>query len=226
MNLGLQPAPVRVHLQPPLPIHGPEFLAAVAASRPLHRPWVSPPATRAAYRAHVARCKGDDFRSLLIRRNFDDALVGLANLSAIQRGNLQSAYLGFYAFVPYTGFGYMTEGLMLVLRYAFGDLSLHRVEANVQPTNAASLALVKRVDFERVLEDELVGHARTINDWTPSEADRSSGCVEYSALSGQNDAARDCSPKTLRRSLRNDRHLTRPSQPTTRERGSFVCAPL
>ncbi|HKN50748.1 MAG TPA: hypothetical protein VJ010_11030, partial [Actinomycetota bacterium] len=91
MNGGMPPAPVRVHLQVPLSIHGPEFLAAVAASRRLHRPWVSPPATRAAYQAHLARCNKDDFRSLLIRRNFDDALVGLANLSAIQRGNLQSA---------------------------------------------------------------------------------------------------------------------------------------
>src|SRR6267378_3767612 len=132
MNVGLQPAPVRVHLEAPLPVHGREFLAAVAASRSLHQPWVSPPATRAAYRAHLARCEDDDFRSLLIRRNFDDALVGLANL-------------GFYAFVPYAGLGYMTEGLVLVLRHAFGDLSLHRVEANVQPTNAASLALVERV---------------------------------------------------------------------------------
>src|SRR5205807_9483580 len=146
---GTQPAPVRVHLQVPASVHGPEFLAAVAASRSLHRPWVSPPATSAAYRELVARCKKDEFRSLLIRRNDDDALVGLANLSAIQRGNLQSAYLGFYAFVPYAGLGYMTEGLMLVLRYAFRDLSLHRVEANVQPTNAASLALVKRVGFQR-----------------------------------------------------------------------------
>ena len=149
MNVGLQPAPVRVHLEAPLPVHGREFLAAVAASRSLHKPWVSPPATRAAYRAHLARCEEDDFRSLLIRRNFDDTLVGLANLSAIQRGNLQSAYMGFYAFVPYAGLGYMTEGLTLVLRLAFGDLSLHRVEANVQPANTASLALVERVGFQR-----------------------------------------------------------------------------
>lgn len=149
MNVRAQPAPVRVHLEAPLPGHGREFLAAVAASRSLHQPWVSPPATRTAYRAHLARCEDDDFRSLLIRRNTDDALVGLANLSAIQRGNLQSAYLGFYAFVPYAGLGYMTEGLVLVLRHAFGDLSLHRVEANVPPTNAASLALVKRVGFQR-----------------------------------------------------------------------------
>jgi ribosomal-protein-alanine N-acetyltransferase len=149
MNGGMPPAPVRVHLEAPLPAHSREFLAAVAASRSLHGSWVSPPATRAAYRAHLARREEDDFRSLLIRRNVDNALVGLANLSAIQRGNLQSAYLGFYAFVPYAGLGYMTEGLMLVLRYAFGDLSLHRVEANVQPTNAASLALVRRVGFQR-----------------------------------------------------------------------------
>jgi ribosomal-protein-alanine N-acetyltransferase len=149
MTGGMQTAPVRVHLQVPGPIDAREFLAAVAASRSLHHPWVAPPATRAAYRAHIARGNGDDFRSLLIRRNGDDALVGLANLSAIQRGNLQSAYLGFYAFLPYAGLGYMTEGLTLVLRHAFADLGLHRVEANVQPTNAPSMALVERVGFRR-----------------------------------------------------------------------------
>jgi ribosomal-protein-alanine N-acetyltransferase len=149
MNVGIEVAPARVHLQTPEPANAPEFLAAVSASRPLHRPWVSPPATNAAFRAHVARCGEDDFRSVLIRRNDDEALVGLANLSAIQRGNLQSAYLGFYAFVPYAGLGYMTEGLSLVLQLAFGDLSLHRVEANVQPANTASLALVERVGFQR-----------------------------------------------------------------------------
>jgi ribosomal-protein-alanine N-acetyltransferase len=149
MNAGIQQAPVRVHLQAPEADHVREFLAAVSASRSLHRPWVSPPATQAAHRAHVARCGEDDFQSLLIRRNDDEALVGLANLSAVQRGNLQSAYLGFYAFIPYAGLGYMTEGLTLVLHHAFGDLSLHRVEANVQPANTASLALVERVGFQR-----------------------------------------------------------------------------
>jgi [ribosomal protein S5]-alanine N-acetyltransferase len=144
-----RPARLRVHLQAPQAASAGEFLAAVAASRSLHRPWVSPPSTKAAYGALVARCGDDDFRSLLIRRNEDAALVGLANLSAIQRGNLQSAYLGFYAFVPYAGQGYMTEGLTLVLRHAFEDLSLHRVEANVQPANAPSLALVARVGFQR-----------------------------------------------------------------------------
>jgi ribosomal-protein-alanine N-acetyltransferase len=44
---------------------------------------------------------------------------------------------------------YMTEALQLVLRYAFVSLKLHRLEANIQPENVASLALVKRAGFVR-----------------------------------------------------------------------------
>lgn len=41
----------------------------------------------------------------------------------------------------------MTEAIQLVLSYAFNDLKLHRIEANIQPHNTASLALVKRAGF-------------------------------------------------------------------------------
>jgi ribosomal-protein-alanine N-acetyltransferase len=43
----------------------------------------------------------------------------------------------------------MSEGLALVLDYAFGALDLHRIESNIQPNNAASLALVKRLGFRK-----------------------------------------------------------------------------
>jgi ribosomal-protein-alanine N-acetyltransferase len=43
----------------------------------------------------------------------------------------------------------MLEGLGLVLRHAFGTLGLHRVEANVQPDNARSIALVEGLGFRR-----------------------------------------------------------------------------
>ena len=59
-----------------------------------------------------------------------------------------SAYLGYYAGRPYAGQGYMTEGMGLVLRHAFTGMRLHRVEANVQPENVASIALVKRSGFK------------------------------------------------------------------------------
>jgi len=85
----------------------------------------------------------------LILRNEDDALAGTATLGNIVRGNLRGAYLGYEAFVPHDGRGYMTEGLVLVLRRAFGTLGLHRVEANVQPENVRSISLVERLGFRR-----------------------------------------------------------------------------
>jgi [ribosomal protein S5]-alanine N-acetyltransferase len=43
----------------------------------------------------------------------------------------------------------MREALHLALRHAFGPLRLHRVEANIQPGNAPSRALVRRAGFRR-----------------------------------------------------------------------------
>jgi ribosomal-protein-alanine N-acetyltransferase len=77
------------------------------------------------------------------------ALVGVINLNEIVRGSFQGAYLGYYGFLPHVGRGYMREGLRLVLRRAFGELRLHRVEANIQPENRASLALVRGLGFRR-----------------------------------------------------------------------------
>jgi ribosomal-protein-alanine N-acetyltransferase len=43
----------------------------------------------------------------------------------------------------------MSAGLALVLEYAFTELRLHRLEANIQPGNQASLRLVRRLGFRR-----------------------------------------------------------------------------
>ena len=82
--------------------------------------------------------------ALLVCRHEDGAIVGVYNVSQIHYGGLRSAYLGYYAFTPFSGHGYMHEGIRLTLRHAFGPLRLHRLEANIQPDNAPSLALVKR----------------------------------------------------------------------------------
>src|SRR4029450_9411772 len=76
-------------------------------------------------------------------------LVGVVNISEIVHGAFRSAYLGYYAFVPYAGRGLMKEGLALVITYAFRELKLHRLEANIQPGNRASKALVKTLGFRR-----------------------------------------------------------------------------
>ena len=43
----------------------------------------------------------------------------------------------------------MFEGVCLAIVYAFNDLNLHRLEANIQPENQASINLVQRLGFEK-----------------------------------------------------------------------------
>jgi ribosomal-protein-alanine N-acetyltransferase len=148
---------LRVYLRAPLASDAAEFLAAAKASRDLHGAWVQAPASRARYLAFVRRfdglAPGDPLAAthagFLVCRLEDDAIVGAFNIGEIVRGLFQSAYLGYYAFAPYAGAGYMSEGLELVLHVAFRVLKLHRVEANVQPTNRRSLTLVRRAGFVR-----------------------------------------------------------------------------
>ena len=147
----------RVYLRAPVASDADEFLAAAKASRKLHGAWVHAPSTRARYLAFVRRfgrfAAGDPSSAaragLLVCRCDDDAIVGVFNVGEIVRGHFKSAYLGYYAFAPHTGTGYMSEGLELVLRMVFAVLKLHRIEANVQPTNRRSLALVRSAGFVR-----------------------------------------------------------------------------
>jgi ribosomal-protein-alanine N-acetyltransferase len=78
-----------------------------------------------------------------------DELAAVVNVSEIVHGAFRSAYLGYYAFTPHAGHGLMREGLMLVIDDVFRRLHLHRLEANVQPGNEASLGLVRRLGFRR-----------------------------------------------------------------------------
>jgi ribosomal-protein-alanine N-acetyltransferase len=73
----------------------------------------------------------------------------MINLSQIFRGGFQNAYLGYGLGVNFTGRGFMTEAIALVLRFAFKDLKLHRIEANVQPENLSSIAVLKRNGFTK-----------------------------------------------------------------------------
>jgi [ribosomal protein S5]-alanine N-acetyltransferase len=124
-----------------------EFLQRVHASRSLHRPWTYLSESAEGFAQLLARARSPSHAGFLIVRAEDDAIAGLANLSQIVLGDFRSAYLGYSVFVPFDGQGYMTEGLDLVLREAFGPIGLHRVEANVQPGNDRSIALVERLAF-------------------------------------------------------------------------------
>jgi ribosomal-protein-alanine N-acetyltransferase len=137
----------RVYLREPTRRDGPQIVAANRLSRALHRGWVLPPTDSEAFARWMTRCRQPNVKCLLVCRPDDDAILGVFVVSQIVRGMFHSAYLGYYAEQPYGGQGYMTEGMRLVLRHIFTDMRLHRIEANVQPENAASIALVKRSGF-------------------------------------------------------------------------------
>lgn len=137
----------RAYLREPTPADRDELMARNRASRILHRGWVTPPTDAAGFRRWMVRCRLPTVRCFLVCRKQDDAIAGVFTLSQIVRGFFHSAYLGYYAFEPFAKHGYMREGMALTLRHAFTALKLHRVEANIQPENAASIALAKRSGF-------------------------------------------------------------------------------
>ncbi|MEU1662392.1 GNAT family N-acetyltransferase [Streptomyces sparsogenes] len=139
--------PSRVELRPLTLSDQDEFCALVRASAELHRPWMQLPATAEAFQDWMRRFDDGTNRGYLVRVRETGAAAGTININSIIRGRYQGASLGYAAFAPSAGHGYMTEGLALILRHAFTDLRLHRLEASIQPANKASLALVQRLGF-------------------------------------------------------------------------------
>ncbi len=138
-----------VYLRSPAARDRAELLDRVRASRRLHGRWAQAPADDVAFTAYLRRCRRPDTACFLVCRIEDDAVVGVVNVSQIFLGNFRSGYLGYYALEPYARRGYLREGLRLVMRQMFGPLGLHRLEANVQPDNEASMRLVEGLGFRR-----------------------------------------------------------------------------
>jgi [ribosomal protein S5]-alanine N-acetyltransferase len=138
----------RVAIRPPAAEDESAFTAAMRTSRAIHRPWISMPETPAEYAAYLERSRRENCAFFVARRRDDDAIVGFLNISEIVRGAFQSAFLGYGGVAGFEGQGYMWEALELVLRRAFTTLRLHRLEANIQPQNTASIALARRCGFE------------------------------------------------------------------------------
>jgi [ribosomal protein S5]-alanine N-acetyltransferase len=139
----------RIALRGPAPSDEPAFLAAVKRSRALHRPWVAPPATPEAFARYLAAMTQPSNIAFLVCRRDTHELVGVVNITQMVQGAFRSGYLGYYAFAGHERQGLMREALSAVVREAFGRLRLHRLEANIQPGNTASLALARACGFSR-----------------------------------------------------------------------------
>jgi ribosomal-protein-alanine N-acetyltransferase len=122
------------------------FVEAVRRSRAVHSRWARPPTTVEEYRAFVQRVRKATHIGHLVY-TADDLIAGAININEIVRGSFCSGYLGYYAFAPHHGHGYMRAGLASVLRLAFRTYGLHRLEANIQPANQRSIGLVRSLGF-------------------------------------------------------------------------------
>ncbi len=138
-----------VHLLPPTKDQAEEFVAMTVGSRNFHEPWVYPATDERRYRAYLDRLERGAAFGFLVYRNDDTTLAGVININDIVMGGFRCGSLGYYGNAMFAGRGYMTEGLALVLDHAFTALELHRLEANVQPGNAASLGLIARLGFRK-----------------------------------------------------------------------------
>ena len=64
--------------------------------------------------------------------------AGEVSLGSVQRGPFQMGYIGYWIDQAYGGNAYVPEGVVLLIRYAFETLRLHRLEAAIVPRNSAS----------------------------------------------------------------------------------------
>ncbi|MEV5608736.1 GNAT family protein [Streptomyces sp. NPDC052225] len=151
------PAPVaageRVALRPYALADADEFTARARESVELHQPWLFPPVHADAYADYASRLIEDPTRyGFLVCERQDGVagggpIAGFININNVVLGGFRCGALGYGAFAHAAGRGLMSEGLDLVIHYAFGPLGLHRLEINVQPKNVASIALARRAGF-------------------------------------------------------------------------------
>ena len=139
----------RIHLKKVSLRDEDDFLSAARSSRELHQDWVEVPSTARAFRRYARQMRTADDIAFLVRRNDTGELAGVIELQDIFMGNFCNAYVIYYAFTGHDGQGLMKEALQEVIRMAFGKLRLHRLEANIQPSNRASRRLVKACGFRK-----------------------------------------------------------------------------
>jgi ribosomal-protein-alanine N-acetyltransferase len=128
-------------------------LFAILSDPETMRYWATPPWTSPAQGVGlIARAREGFARKEALRWAVTEvdggSVIGSATLFGIDATHLR-AEVGYILARDRWGRGLMREALAAVLDFAFGPLGLHRVEADVDPRNAASLGLLERLGFAR-----------------------------------------------------------------------------
>lgn len=125
-----------------------ELIAANLANQDYHSPWLSSFTDQTGFDNWFSRGLTGANIGLVAREVASNKVIGVVNINEIVAGAFQSAYLGYYGMRDFARTGLMTQVLRAAVGYAFSELGLHRLEANIQPGNAASIALARRVGFK------------------------------------------------------------------------------
>ena len=164
----------RLILRYPIEKDRTEYMSLRRASAEFHQPWEpNPPKERVdpngldLFDRVWQSCDTERRKGLLVVRKIDKMIIGAFNMNEIVRGVFQSCYLGYWIGTFFSRQGYMTEALALGLRFAFLQLKLHRVEANIIPRNVASKALVQRLGFRK--EGLFKRYLRIAGNWEDHE---------------------------------------------------------
>ena len=110
------------------------------------------------------------------------SLVGEMNLSSVQRGPFQNAYVGYWVDEACAGQGIVPESVVVVCRHAFEELGLHRLQIAIIPRNSASRRVVEKLGIRdegvavRYLEingqwEDHIRFAITAEEWKERRAE-------------------------------------------------------
>jgi ribosomal-protein-alanine N-acetyltransferase len=106
----------------------------------------------------------------------DSEFAGEINLNSVQRGAFQNAYVGYWIDEAKAGHSYMPESVVVLAKYAFEELCLHRLQVAIIPRNSNSRRVVEKLELreegiaERYLEisgvwEDHVRYALTSEEW-------------------------------------------------------------
>ena len=126
-----------------------EFTNLARKSEKFHRGLFRLARSRPEFDEYLKRAAEETTECFVICRNEDKAIVGTISLSQIYYGPFKNAYMGYGLGVEFIGAGYATEAVRLATRYAFTKLKLHRLEANIQSENQASINVARRAGFRK-----------------------------------------------------------------------------
>ena len=159
-----------------------DWLTKWEPSRPVNAPDVVEDRSAFALRCHAREREWQLGTGFGFGIFVDGAFAGEINLNSVQRGPFQNAYVGYWIDERHAGNAYVPEAVVLIIRFAFDEQHLHRVQISIVPRNAASRRVVEKLGIraegvaERYLEingtwEDHIRYAMTSDEWDGRRAE-------------------------------------------------------